>query len=52
MASGRAPSQTPVPTTETAELAANDGAKSTVTDEELKAMSTALANVYAYRTDE
>ncbi|KAF2679149.1 Bromodomain-containing protein [Lentithecium fluviatile CBS 122367] len=52
MASARAPSSTPVPTTETGDLHAHDGAKSTVTDEELKAMSTVLANVYAYRTED
>src|ERR1044071_5775280 len=45
MASGRAPSSTPVPTTETAESA---GATSTVTDLEWEAMSTFLKNVYDY----
>ena len=52
MASGRAPSQTPVPTTETGDLPVHDGAKSTLTEEEWKAMSNALTNVYAYRTEE
>jgi chromatin structure-remodeling complex subunit RSC1/2 len=48
MASGRAESDTPMPTTETAP----DGATSTVTDEEWKAMADVLTNVYAYRTEE
>ncbi|KAF2026836.1 Bromodomain-containing protein [Setomelanomma holmii] len=46
MASGRAPSSTPVPTTETAESA---GATSIVTDKEWEAMSTCLKNIYDYR---
>jgi len=49
MASGRAPSSTPVPTTETAESA---GATSTVTAQEWEAMSNLLKNVYDYRIDE
>ncbi|KAH7094872.1 hypothetical protein FB567DRAFT_565925 [Paraphoma chrysanthemicola] len=46
MASGRAPSSTPVPTTETAESA---GATSTVTEKEWEAMATSLKNIYDYR---
>jgi len=49
MASARAPSSTPVPTTETAESA---GATSTVTAQEWEAMANFLKNVYEYRTDE
>ena len=49
MASARAPSSTPVPTTETAESA---GATSTVTAPEWEAMSNFLKNVYNYRIDE
>jgi chromatin structure-remodeling complex subunit RSC1/2 len=49
MASGRAPSSTPVPTTETAE---STGATSTVTDAEWEAMTTFLKNVYDYRNEE
>lgn len=49
MASGRAPSSTPVPTTETAESA---GATSTVTVPEWEAMGNFLKNVYNYRIDE
>ncbi|KAF2130152.1 chromatin structure-remodeling complex protein-like protein rsc1 [Dothidotthia symphoricarpi CBS 119687] len=49
MATVRAPSSTPVPTTETAEAA---GAKSTVTPEEWKAMSTVLHNIYAYESED
>ena len=49
MATVRAPSSTPVPTTETAEAA---GAKSSVTAEEWKAMATVLQNIYAYETAE
>ncbi|CAI9636195.1 unnamed protein product [Alternaria burnsii] len=49
MASGRAPSSTPVPTTETAESA---GATSTVTAQEWEAMSNLLKNVYDYRIDD
>lgn len=52
MASARAPSETPVPTTETAENGNGDGTTSTVTEEEWKAMSTVLANMYAYRTED
>lgn len=48
MASGRAESDTPMPTTETAP----DGATSTVTDEEWKGMADVLTNVYAHRVDE
>ncbi|KAI0590062.1 Chromatin structure-remodeling complex protein rsc1 [Pyrenophora tritici-repentis] len=49
MASARAPSSTPVPTTETAESA---GATSTVTAQEWEAMTNCLKNVYDYRTDD
>jgi chromatin structure-remodeling complex subunit RSC1/2 len=52
MATGRAASSTPVPTTETGDPPAADGASSTVTEEEWKAMSTVLTNVYAHRTEE
>jgi len=48
MASARAASSTPVPTTETAP----DGASSTVTEEEWKAMSTLFTNVYNHRTED
>ncbi|KAF2258533.1 hypothetical protein CC78DRAFT_572430 [Lojkania enalia] len=48
MASGRAPSSTPVPTTETADPPA--GALSSVTEDEWKAMSIVLANVSGHRT--
>jgi chromatin structure-remodeling complex subunit RSC1/2 len=49
MATGRAPSSTPVPTTETAETT---GATSTVTARELEAMSDFLKHVYDYRTQD
>lgn len=49
MASARAPSSTPVPTTETAE---SSGATSTVTEQEWEAMANLLKNVYDYRIDE
>ena len=49
MASGRAPSETPVPTTETAESA---GTASTVTAQEWESMSNFLKNVYDYRDKE
>ncbi|KAF1835372.1 Bromodomain-containing protein [Decorospora gaudefroyi] len=49
MATARAPSSTPVPTTETAESA---GATSTVTAQEWEAMSNFLKSVYDYRTDD
>lgn len=49
MASGRARSSTPVPTTETAESA---GTTSTVTEPEWEAMNTFLKNVYDYRDGE
>jgi chromatin structure-remodeling complex subunit RSC1/2 len=49
MASGRATSQTPVPTTETAESA---GASSTVSVAEWEAMANFLKNVYDYRDAE
>jgi hypothetical protein len=52
MASGRAPSETPVPTTETADAPATAGASSIVSEEEWKAMSNVLTNVSAYRTVE
>jgi chromatin structure-remodeling complex subunit RSC1/2 len=45
-------SSTPVPTTEATDPPAPDGAASTVTEEEWKAMKTVLDNVYAYRTEE
>ncbi|KAJ4348361.1 uncharacterized protein N0V89_009735 [Didymosphaeria variabile] len=48
MASGRAESDTPMPTTEFA----HDGATSTVTDKEWKGMTDVLTNVYALRTDD
>ncbi|KAF2444395.1 Bromodomain-containing protein [Karstenula rhodostoma CBS 690.94] len=48
MASGRAESDTPMPTTETAP----DGATSTVTDEEWKGMADVLTNVYAHRVED
>ncbi|KAK3207343.1 hypothetical protein GRF29_103g725202 [Pseudopithomyces chartarum] len=48
MASARAESDTPMPTTETAP----DGATSTVTDDELKAMSDVLTNIYSHRTED
>ncbi|KAF9731518.1 hypothetical protein PMIN06_009934 [Paraphaeosphaeria minitans] len=48
MASGRAESDTPMPTTETAP----DGATSTVTAEEWKGMADVLTNVYAHRIDD
>ena len=51
MASGRAQSSTPVPTTEKADPGV-DGAASTVTEEEYKAMSDVLTNIYNYRNDE
>ena len=46
MAAARAESDTPMPTTETVP----DGATSTVTDEEWKAMADVLTNIYALRT--
>jgi hypothetical protein len=46
MATGRAPSSTPVPTTETAETT---GATSTVTAQEWEAMANFLKSVYDYR---
>ncbi|KAH8726652.1 hypothetical protein GQ44DRAFT_650434 [Phaeosphaeriaceae sp. PMI808] len=49
MASGRAPSSTPVPTTETAE---SIGATSTVTEKEWESMSNFLKNVYDYRDED
>jgi chromatin structure-remodeling complex subunit RSC1/2 len=51
MASGRAQSSTPVPTTEKADPGV-DGAASTVTEAEHKAMSDMLVNIYNYRNDE
>ncbi|KAF2730457.1 Bromodomain-containing protein [Polyplosphaeria fusca] len=50
MASGRAPSSTPVPTTETAD-AGGDGT-STLTADQWAGMKTVLDAVYAHRTDE
>ncbi|KAF2018342.1 Bromodomain-containing protein [Aaosphaeria arxii CBS 175.79] len=52
MASARAPSSTPVPTTEAADPPATDGAPSTVTDDEWKGMSTVLNNIYAHRVED
>ncbi|KAH7138079.1 hypothetical protein B0J11DRAFT_475353 [Dendryphion nanum] len=52
MASGRAMSSTPVPTTETADPPAADGASSALTDEEWEAMSSVLLNVYSHRNDD
>ncbi|KAL5113619.1 hypothetical protein ACEQ8H_008512 [Pleosporales sp. CAS-2024a] len=46
MASGRAASQTPVPTTETADIA---GASSTVSAAEWEGMASLLKNIYDYR---
>ncbi len=51
MASARAHSSTPVPTTEKADPGV-DGAASTVTAEEHKAMTDMLTNIYNYRNDE
>jgi chromatin structure-remodeling complex subunit RSC1/2 len=51
MASGRAQSSTPVPTTEKADPGV-DGAASTVTEPEYQAMSDMLLNIYNYRNDE
>ncbi|KAH9861877.1 hypothetical protein IAQ61_010078 [Plenodomus lingam] len=49
MTSARAPSSTPVPTTETAESA---GATSTVTAQEWESMAEFVRNVYNYRIDD
>lgn len=51
MASARAQSSTPVPTTEKADPGV-DGAASTVTEAESKAMADVLTNIYNYRNDE
>lgn len=51
MASARAQSSTPVPTTEKADPGV-DGAASTVTEAEHKAMSDVLTNIYNFRNDE
>lgn len=51
MASARAQSSTPVPTTEKADPGV-DGAASTVTEPEYTAMSDVLTNIYNYRNDE
>lgn len=51
MATGRAASDTPVPTTEKADPG-TDGAPSTVTEAELSAMSDLLSYIYAYRNEE
>ncbi|KAJ4987285.1 chromatin structure-remodeling complex protein RSC2 [Stagonosporopsis vannaccii] len=51
MASARAHSSTPVPTTEKADPGV-DGAASTVTDAEHRAMADVLANIYNYRNDD
>lgn len=52
MATGRAASSTPVPTTETGDAPPANSATSTVTHEEWQAMKTMLDNVYAYRSEE
>jgi hypothetical protein len=52
MASARATSDTPLPTTETADLPASSSAPSIVTDEQWKAMAALLTTMYAHRTDE
>lgn len=49
MAKERAPSETPIPSTEVAQP---DGAASAVTEDEWKAMKTVLDNIYAHRADE
>ncbi|KAF2007977.1 Bromodomain-containing protein [Amniculicola lignicola CBS 123094] len=49
MATGRAPSSTPVPTTEIADPPAANGAPSTVTDQQWNGMASLLTNIYAYR---
>jgi chromatin structure-remodeling complex subunit RSC1/2 len=49
MPSARAASDTPVPTTETAE---STGATSTVTDNQWNGMTDLVKNVYDYRTEE
>jgi hypothetical protein len=51
MASGRANSSTPVPTTEKADPGV-DGTASSVTEDESKAMADMLTNIYNYRNDE
>lgn len=51
MASARAQSSTPVPTTEKADPGV-DGAASTVTEDEYKAMGDVLTNIYNFRNDE
>ncbi|KAJ4359425.1 hypothetical protein N0V95_002172 [Ascochyta clinopodiicola] len=51
MASARAQSSTPVPTTEKADPGV-DGAASTVTEAEHKAMTDTLTNLYNYRNDD
>ncbi|KAF1355720.1 Bromodomain-containing protein [Lizonia empirigonia] len=51
MASARAHSSTPVPTTEKADPGV-DGAASTVTEPEHRAMADVLANMYNYRNDD
>jgi chromatin structure-remodeling complex subunit RSC1/2 len=51
MASARAQSSTPVPTTEKADPGV-DGAASTVTEAEYQGMTDMLTNIYNYRNDE
>ena len=51
MASARAQSSTPVPTTEKADPGV-DGAASTVTEAEYQAMGDVLTNIYNFRNDE
>jgi chromatin structure-remodeling complex subunit RSC1/2 len=51
MASARANSSTPVPTTEKADPGV-DGTASSVTEEEYKAMTDMLTNIYNFRNDE
>jgi hypothetical protein len=52
MASARAASDTPLPTTETADLPAGSSAPSVVTEEQWKAMAALLSTMYAHRTEE
>jgi hypothetical protein len=51
MASARANSSTPVPTTEKADPGV-DGTASSVTEDEYKAMTDMLTNIYNFRNDE
>jgi hypothetical protein len=52
MASARAASDTPLPTTETADPPAGSNAPSIVTEEQWKAMAALLSTMYAHRTEE